>query len=221
MGLAGVLPVLVVAIVVVAVVVVLVGGGSLVVSGSGRAELVRGELSGAVAAVRGLLVVVVGGCGGGGRSHGVDGLHGLGQMVAVHVESVLVGGVVHRDGLALGVDVAVRADAAAVRCDALALLQSVVGGERVLERTVVSQRLLVAQDGRVRLLVLAVVVLTLLLVVLGECGGQRGRGDDEDDALLNHTRIGSSDLLCLFVAGYYDGVVHLFCNILGAAFFNL
>jgi len=173
--------------VVLIVVAVVVAGGRRLVVRAGGVVLVSGELSGAVASVGGSLVLVVDGGRGGRRGHGVDGLHGLRKVVALHVEAVLVGRVGHRDGFALGVDVAVGADAAAVGGDALALLQTIVGRERVLERAVVSQRLLVAEDGRRWLLVLALVVLAvvvLAVVVVLACGN-RSHGEDEDDALQN------------------------------------
>jgi hypothetical protein len=194
-GLARVVPFFVILIV---VAIVVIGGRSLVVGAGSLISSVSGELRRPVAAVGGGLLVIDG-SGGRGSRHWVNWLHWLGKVVTLHVETVLVGRVVDGDGFALGVDVAVGTDAAAVGGDALALLQTVVGGERVFEWTVVVQRLFVTQDGGWRRLVLAVVVLLLLtaVVLATGCGGQ---GDDEEDALKKREKwVVKWDISCVFL----------------------
>lgn len=61
---------------------------------------------------------------------------------------MLTCGILDGDGLAVGVDVGVRPLSGAVGSNRLALLQSIVRGENVVESAVVTECLLVHEDGR-------------------------------------------------------------------------
>jgi len=108
-------------------------------------------------------------------------------VVALHdAETVFAGRVLDGDLLALRVRVRVRAGPAAVRTDRLALPQTVVGRERVLEPAVLLQRLFVHQYHR-QLFAVAARRLVAAIVV-GRSAEARGRRRRENAGQRQHAR---------------------------------